>query len=141
MRGKSSGIGFQITRSIAGAFPSSPTNRVGLHHEAFVLHPLDEPVGARAHRTPRQLFHAVLGREAGRQDLGAHLRHPDEEERIRLLRADADRGRVHDLDRLDRGKPRLHDGLARQEVSLERGLDVLHGERRAVVELDCPGGA
>src|SRR2546422_9821332 len=38
---------------------------------------------------------------------------------------------------LDGGEPRLHNDLARYEIALERGPDVLGGQRRAVVELDA----
>src|SRR5688572_32308914 len=61
------------------------------HHEAVVLHPFHEPVGAAAHGLARQLLGAIVGGQARGIDLRAHLRQAHEDERIRLLGHDADR--------------------------------------------------
>src|SRR5437016_3177961 len=116
------------------ALPAPPV-AVGLHHEPLVLHPLHEAVRARAHGPPRQLLHALLGREARREDLSSHLRQTHEQQRIGLLRHDTTGRRVRDLDRLDRREARRRDGPARNQVALERRPDVLRRQRHAVVEL------
>src|SRR5947207_2551664 len=110
-------------------------SRVGIHHEPLVLHPFHEAIGARADRAARQLLDAVVGGEARGQDLRAHLGHAHRDERVGLLGDDANHGRVGDLDGLDGREARRHHRLARLQVPLERGLDVLGGERRPVVEL------
>ena len=138
MRGKSSGIGFQITPVDGGrlAVPAPPV-AVGLHHEPVVLHPLDEAVGAacRSACAPAPWRPSSVAKRAGRicapiWAMRTGIRGSG------FLVTIADRGRARPPARPRSSRsPTCTTVLPRIEVALDRRLDVLGGERRAVVEL------